>query len=282
MLELKPRVTFAGQPWPTPVSFDIPWLKGVFYPAQLSRKERITSAIADGETRIEKVRAEAAGNVPTFGERRSNGTIYRTGNDQALQAAAHSVAQRQTVDAIRKIRLEIDAKVLADLQNMERASLTARTLMERVWDKISTLSRASGGMNTADVVTFKANYTQIIRGVAAIELHRLAQNAIDDGSPLSLVMLDCIRTENFGRKTNDRPFLNQALLDLIQVPEFTESVGDDAKPGLLRQVISLHKEAGTAWANFLGKVGQVSIQRIARGLADIRLDDTSVPVHGAE
>lgn len=274
MLELKPRVTFAGQPWPTPVSFDIPWLKGVFYPAQLSRKERIASAIADGETRIEKVRAEAVGNVPTFGERRANGTIYRTGSDQALQAAAKSVAQRQTVDAIRRIRLEIDAKVLSDLQNMERAAITAKTLSERVFDKISCLSRANAGMKVADVVAFKSNYAQLIQGNAAIELHRLAQNAIDDGSPLSLVMLDCIRTENFGRKTNDRPFLNQALLDLIQVPEFNEAVGDDSKPGLLRQVINLHREAGNAWANFLGKVGQVSIQRISRGLADTNLADS--------
>jgi len=277
MLTLHPRFDFAGQPWPQPVtSFSLDWLKGTFLPAQQARRARVTAAITEGEARVAKARKEAVGNVPLIGERRSDGSVYQTGADQQMQQHARTIAERQTVEAIRKIREEIDDKCLEDLKSMERAAITARTLSERVFDKLSCLGRVSAGMNAADLAAFKSHTANLVRGVAAIELHRLAQNAIDAGDPLSLVMLDVIRTENFGRKKDDRPFLNQSLLDLISVPEFDAAVGTEERPGLLRQVVALHKETGTAWASFLGKIGQASVMRIARGLATVKLSAAAV------
>jgi len=268
MLTLNPRIDFGGQQWQPPVaSFDLAWLKSTFHPAQVSRRDRVIAAIADGEGRIAKARKDAVGNTPVIGDVRADGSVYRNSAHQQLQAAAKSVADAQVVNAIRKIRLEVDGKALADLQDMERASLTAKNLSERVFSQIQCLSRVSiTGWTAADLVGYKANYAQLIRGIASIELHRLAQGCLDDGSPLALIQLDVIRVENFSRKKDDRPFHNATLLDLINVPEFATAVGTESQPGLLRQVISLHREAGTAWAGFLGRIGQASIQRIARGL----------------
>ena len=284
MLTLNPRIDFGGQQWQPPVaSFDLAWLKSQFHPAQVSRRDRVIAAIQSGEARVEKARKDAVGSVPVIGDVRPNGSVYRSAAHQQLQAAAKSVADAQVVNQIRAIRTEIDSLVLADLQNMERASLAAKTLSERAFSQIACLGRVNmTGWTTADLVAYKANYASLIRGIAAIELHRIAQGCLDDGSPLALIQLDVIRVENFSRKKDDRPFHNATLLDLINVPEFNAAVGTESQPGLLRQVISLHREAGAAWAGFLGRVGQASIQRIARGLSDRKLDTTSIPIDGAE
>ncbi len=283
MLELKPRIDFGGSPWPSPATFSLEWLRGTFYPQQAARRDRVLAAIAAGEKRIAEVRKGAASNVPVFGERRANGTIYRDAQAQQLQDAARSLADAQAVDQIRKIRQEIDGNVLPDIQDMERAAITARTLSERVFDLINCLSRVTiPGMGLPEMIALKSNYASLIRGVAANELHRMAQAAIDDGSPQSLIFIDCIRMENSGRTKDDRPWLTASLLERINVPEHNEAVGTEAKPGLLRQVVALHKEAGTAWAGFLGRVGQASVMRIARGLAGIKLDRTGLPAAGSE
>jgi len=281
MLTLNPRIDFGGQAWPSPVSeFSLEWLKSNFYPAQRTRHDRVIAAIASGEAQIDKARKQAVGGVPQFGDRRANGTIHMTGADQQMQQAAEKVAHHQVVNAIRKIRETVDAECLDTLKAMERAAITAKTLSERVFTKIACLSRASAGMKEADLMALKANYATFIKGVAPIELHRLAQAAIDAGDPVSLVYLECIRVENFNRKKDDRPFLNASLIDIINVPEFNAAMGDDARPGLLRQVIDLHRDAGIAWASFLGKIGQASINRIARGLSAVKLAKDGLPAAG--
>ena len=98
-LTLHSRVDFGGRPWPSPVSeFSLAWLKSNFHHQQVQRRDRVMTAIADGEKRIDKVRKEASGNVPEFGEKRTNGTVYRDAQSQDLQRQAHRVAERQTVD----------------------------------------------------------------------------------------------------------------------------------------------------------------------------------------
>ena len=108
-------------------------------------------------------------------------------------------------------------------------------------------------MKQPELAALKANYATLIRGMAPIELNRLAQNAIDDGSMQSIVLLDCIRVENFGRKhKDDRAFENAALLQLIRVAEH-----DQAQP-LLQQVIDHYNVAYAAWADFSGKANRAT------------------------
>lgn len=98
---------------------------------------------------------------------------------------------------------------------MHRASYTAQTLSARVFDKLSCLSRFTAGLGKLELAALKANLALFVRGMSAIELHRLCQNSIDDLSPQSLVLLDVIRVENFGRKKDDRAFENARLVSLI-------------------------------------------------------------------
>ncbi|MBY0506444.1 MAG: hypothetical protein K2X03_21175 [Bryobacteraceae bacterium] len=276
-IPLRPRVPFgpaddpASQaPWPpngiAPSTFSLEWLEKTFLHQQETRLREVNAAIADGTKRIEALRAEAAPSLIEIGQRQANGTVLRTAAEQRLQQEVASHAQKQVVHRIIGVRKELDSVVPPIINTMHRAAHSARTLSARVFDKISCLSRFSAGLKYADLAALKASYATFLRGMAAIELNRLAQNAIDDGSVQSIVLLDCIRVENFGRKhKEDRAFENAALLQLIRVTEH-----DQAQP-LLQQVIDHYNIAYAAWADFSGKTNRATTLRIGHALGKLSL-----------
>jgi hypothetical protein len=144
---------------------------------------------------------------------------------------------------------------------MARASLTVDTLRERVFDKISCLARAGvTGLKAPEVMAYKASVMNAYRDVSPVELNRLIQAAIDDGSGDSLVVLDVLRMLNFSRPKDDRGGENARLLALANVPEFTE-----AAP-LLDEVQDLNKQANLLWAQFQNHSNRVSIMKMSAGL----------------
>ncbi len=276
MLALKPRIDFGGQPWPSVVpEFSLSWLKSTLVPAQLARHNRILAAIKAGEAKIEAVRKDATNRLPVIGEKRPNGLVFVTAEERVLQAQIRSHAERQTALEVAQLRNSVDKACNADLLDMDRATATTKDLSERVFSKIACLSRVVADLSNKDVINFKSGYASFIRGISAIELFRLAQEAIDEGSPLSLVKLDCIRIENFARSKDNRAFSNQVLLDLISVPEFNTA------SGLLNEIVDLRNAAGGEWAGFMGNIGQASLMRIQRGLANRSLTVNSVPILNA-
>ena len=122
----------------------------------------------------------------------------------------------------------------------------------------------------------KADYSEALDKTEPIELAKIAQRAIDDGSAQSLVLVDCLLRENFRRPRSERNFLNANLLDLVNIPEFNE-----ADP-LLRQVVDLNNQGLTAWADFSGQVNRATTLRMGAGLGRMELAPASVGPQGAE
>lgn len=246
--------------WNPPVSqFDYKWLSGSFVPQQRDRAARVTSAIAEAHKEIEKIRAQAA-SPATVGDRLPNGVVLRTANSLAAERIVRTNAQQQLVRDIIVVRNKLDPTVPPILRDMERASLAADTLKQRVFDKISCLARANADMKAADLMAYKAATIAVVHHVAPIELNRMIQACLDDGSPLSLVTLDVLRMENFARKRDDRAADNARLIALVRVPEF-----DKAQP-LLQEVQDLNKQALLAWAQFKDHSGRVNIMKMSMGL----------------
>lgn len=278
-LELLPRVPFgpAGSPgeqapWPVPVSaFNLSWLKGTFVPSQRDRLAKVTDAITAANTQIEKLRSQATAPIEV-GTRQPNGNVLRSGNDAQLERTLRTHAQRQTVDAIIRIRQDLDPTVPPILRDMARASLTADALRQRVFDKLSCLSRCSlTGLDRAGFAALKANYAAILKDLAPIELFNFAQRCIDDSSAESLPLLDSIRLENFRRKKDDRAFMNARLVDLVNVPEFNE-----AQP-LLDDVQAINKQALLVWAEFHDQAGRANLLRTGVGLT--KVGQHTAPIH---
>jgi hypothetical protein len=107
-------------------------------------------------------------------------------------------------------------------------------------------------------MALRAHYAIILKASESAELGSWAQMAIDSGDA---VLADAVHRENFGRKSSDRPFRNQALLDKLSVPDF------DAAQGYLNEVVLARQEAGLIYAKFENASGQSSIKRIAVGLS---------------
>jgi hypothetical protein len=271
MLELLPRVPFGPvndpaqcAPWPQSVSaFNLAWLKGVFTPAQRDRLASVTDAINAATTQIEKARSQAV-NPIEVGNRLPNGTVLRTANDAQLEHTVRTHAAKQVVGEIIKIRNATDPIIVPILKDMARASLTADTLRQRVFDKLSCLSRASlQGLDRAAFAALKANYAAILKDLAPIELTAYAQRAIDDGSAESLALLDSIRLENFRRKKDDRAFLNARLVELVIVPEFNE-----AGP-LLDEVQTANQTALKMHAQFHDHSAHARVMKMTSGLGKL-------------
>lgn len=257
------------KPWNPPVSqFNLAWLKSSFVPFQRDRLAKVMAAIEDANKEIEKLRA--GGTQPeVIGDRMANGIVLRSGIEQVMQRERRTVAQKQLLNSIIELRKPLDKIVTPILRDMERASHTAETLAERVFNKESCLARATltSAGDRASFAALKANYAVMLKGLAPIELFYMAQRCLDDGSPEALPLLDSIRVENFGRSKSDRAFLNAALLALAVVPEFNE-----AQP-LLEEVKQCHKQALLAWAAFANATNGVSTMKIAMGLNKFNVKD---------
>jgi hypothetical protein len=226
----------------------------------------VTAAITDGSKRIEGIREEASSAPIKIGEDRGNGLIYRSAAERRLQSEVDSHAQRQLLKRIIEVRNGLDQTVPPVIKVMQRASQSAQTLSARYFDRISCLSRFSAGLGKLELAQLKASFALFVRGMAPIELHRLAQNAIDDiTTPQSLVLLNIIRVENFGRTKDERAFENAKLLNLIPVPEF-----DQAQP-LLQQVVDAYNAALTAWVDFNGQINRGANLRIGHALGKQKL-----------
>ena len=252
MLELLPRIPFGNpsrpdeqSPWPgiPPLQFDLAWLQRDFAPAQQARLKQITDAIAAANQKIEQVRARAT-NGFELGQPTKNGVVLRTGAETRLMQEVQTHAQRQVVDQIIKIKNAVDPVALPVLRDMQRASLTAGTLAERVFSKIACLGRANAGLKFQELATLKASYMAMLAHIAPIELHRIAQACLDDASANSLPLLDCCRMVNFQRSRDDKSFLNATIVSLAQVPEY-----DTSQP-LLQSVIDANNTAVQQWAVF--------------------------------
>jgi hypothetical protein len=274
MLELYPRVPFGPAndpgsciPWPQLVSrFDVPWLKSTFVPDQRTRFTRVQEGIAAAQTHIDKLKAQApdAGKV---GRLAPNGNFLQDANDHILEMKIRTHAVQQLVSKIIEIRNGLGKLVPPILRDMSRASLTADTLRQRVFDKLSCLSRATlsslaGPDSRAGFAALKANYATMLAHLSAIELTACAQRCIDDGSADALPLLDSIRVENFRRPKEDRGFLNASIIQLAQVPEF------DQASALLDEVQQTEKAANLAWAAFLGQTDKASMMKMANALAN--------------
>ncbi len=273
MLELFPRVPFGPAndpgscvPWPAVVSkFDVQWLKGTFVQDQRTRLTRIQEGIAAAQTHIDKLKDEApqAGRV---GQLAPNGNFLQNADDLMLEKHIRTNAAQQIVRQIIEIRNGLGKLVPPILRDMSRASLTADTLRERVFDKLSCMSRASlsslaGPDSRAGFAALKANYATMLVHLSAIELTAMAQRCIDDGSADALPLLDSVRVENFRRPKEDRGFLNASIIQLAQVPEF------DQASILLDEVQQIDKAANLAWASFLGQTDKTSMMKMANALA---------------
>jgi hypothetical protein len=291
MLELLPRVPFGPAndpaqcaPWPKPVSaFNLEWLKGTFVVDQRDRLARIQAAISAANTHIEQVRLQASGPV-VVGVKAPNGNILRSGNDANLEHQLRTHAKNQIVAKIIEIRNSLDKLVPPLLRDSARASLTADTLKQRVFDKLSCMSRASVSglldrtvLDRAGFAQLKSDYANMLRHLSPIELTAYAQRAIDDGSADAICLLDSIRIENFRRPKDDRGFLNASIVQLAQVPEF------DAAGLLLDEVQAINKQANLLWADFLGQTNRATLLRMDNALSQLGKQlNSELPIYGTE
>jgi hypothetical protein len=285
MLELFPRVPFGpandpGQctPWPKPVSaFNLAWLSGTFVPDQRDRLARIQAAINAANTHIEKVRLEASG-APIVGTRAPNGNILRSGSDANLEHQLRTHARNQIIVKIVEIRNGLDKIVPPLLRDSARASLTADTLKERVFDKLSCLSRASlTGLDRAAFAALKSNYSNMLRDLSPIELTAYGQRALDDGSAEALPLLDSIRVENFRRPKSDRGFLNNSIIQLATVPEY------DAANLLLTETQQINDRALIIWADFQGMTSRANLMKMDNALTQLGKQlNSELPIYGTE
>ena len=263
----------AQAPWPIPASFSLDWLAKSFVPFQESNLRTVTESIDSATKQIESIRKEASGKAPQIGTVRLNGTILRTDAEQRLQREMDAHAKQQVAARIIEIRNSLDKTVPPILKTMHRGAQSAQTLSARFFDRLSCMSRFNPGLGKAELIALKANYSAIVRDMAPIELHRLAQNALDSADNLQqLVLLDVIRCENFRRPKDTRAFENAQLVNLIPVAEF-----DQAQP-LLQRVVDLHNEALAAWFDFSGKTNRATTLRMGHAIGQMKLKEQTVPV----
>jgi hypothetical protein len=274
-LELKPRIDFGGSPFQPPVSeFSLQWLSQQFVPAQRARRDTVMSACAVANKQIDDARRKAAEGLPVIGDKRADGSVLQSPLHLEQQRIVKSVSDQQVADVIRNIKLEVDAKVIPLLKDMHKASLVVVDLQARIFDKLSCLARVNADMNDRDEMAYRAHCVVLVTGAEPIVLHRLAQSAIDRGAPQDLILIHAVLCENIKLPRDRRAFSNAALLNLLEPPEFI------AAAPLLAKVVDLEKEAGAAYANIAGHVGQVSLARISRGLAAVRLAKDGLPAMG--
>jgi hypothetical protein len=261
-------------PWPQPVSaFNLSWLKGTFVVDQRNRLGRVTTAIAATNVEIEKLRKEASAPIEV-GQRQTNGIVLRSGSDVAMERTLRTHAQNQIVRGIVALREPLEKTVLPLMRDIDRASQTSDTLRQRVFSKEACLSRASLTKIAGDRAAFaqlKADYAAWLKCLAPIELFNMAQRCLDDGSPEALPLLDSIRLENFRRPKDSRAFLNAKLLELAQIPEFTEA------SSILDEVQLIHKQAQLLWATFVNDTSRVSIMKMSLGLNKTGTKDPNDP-----
>jgi hypothetical protein len=189
-----------------------------------------------------------------------------------MQQERRTIAQRQLLNDIIEIRKPLDLTVVPVLRDLSRASFTADTLRERIFSKEACLSRASlAGLDRAGFARLKADYKTMLHDLAPIELFAAAQRALDDGSADSLPFVDAIRVENFRRPKESRAFLNAKLLELANVPEFTES------QGLLDEVKNCNQQALLLWAQFQDHSSRVSTMKMALGMSKLGVKDPNDP-----
>jgi hypothetical protein len=233
----------------------------VFVQDQRTRLTQVQEAIAAANTHIEKAKAQApqAGRV---GKLADNGNFLRTGDDYLLERHIRTNFAQQLVTEIVSIRNGLSKLVPPLSRDSARAVATATTLRERVFDKLSCMSRASlAGVTGAGFAALKANYATMLAHLSAIELTACAQRAIDSGSADDICLLDSIRVENFRRPKEDRGFLNASIIQLTQVPEF------DQASALLDEIVQIDKTANLIWADFLGRTDRTNMIKMANALA---------------
>jgi hypothetical protein len=199
----------------------------------------------------------------TLGTLLPSGAVHRTAEEQRIQRDLAALADRQVVDKIHRIKRDLDAVVPPIIKVMERASMTAKALQERVFDRYSCLWRVTAGLSRDAATALRANYAAILERAEPMELVKLAQRAIDEASPQSLLLVDCLLRENLGRSRDERRFQNAELLQLAVIPE-----ADEAAP-LLEEVVSLHKHALDTWAAFANSSFRMSTLRVRNGLATL-------------
>lgn len=274
-LPLHKRIDFGGSEFPTPVSeFSLQWLSGTFIPSQRTRRDTILSTCATANGRIDAARKRMATGQPVFGEKRKDGSVLQSPYHQQLDQMARSVADQQVADATRNILAEADTICIPILKDMHRASLTVVDLRERIFDKLSCLARVNADMNDRDEMAYRAHCAALVMGSEPVVLHRMAQAAVDRGSPQDLILIHAILNENIKLPRDRRAFANTELLSLLNPPEFAAAIP------LLAAVVDLEKEAGISYSQLAGKIGQVSLARIARGLAGVRLAKDGLPASG--
>lgn len=282
MLPLHSRIPFGPaneprlqQPWPFPLPspISVDWLSSNFLPYQQGKLREVTAAIAEATRKIETIRKDASTPV-TIGTMK-NGFLHRTEEEQLLLKKVERQAQRQVNHRILEIGAELDKVVPEILKHMHRMAQSAQTLSARYFDKLSCLSRFSAGLGKLELAALKADFAVLVRDAAPVELARMAQNAIDDASPQSIVLLDVLRRENFRRvKKDDKAFSNPELLALIPVVEF-----NTAQP-LLQQVVDIHNTALTEWLTFSNQTRRATHLRMAGELGALKLKENTVPIHG--
>lgn len=161
--------------------------------------------------------------------------------------------------------MRAEAVVRPVLDDMDRAVRTAQALSERVFGKMSVLARFKGDLTRREAVALRAHCTTVTAGQEGIVLHKMAQNALDGGTPEDMMMIYAILNANLRLNRDTRAFSNAELLALVEPAEFAE-----AHP-LLQAIVDLRNEAGTAFAELGAPSGQVALNRIARGLAQRKL-----------
>ena len=238
-IEIKPQL----------VPLDMNGLR-VFVRDQQARLTSLTSKIATANERIAALRKAAA--PPPKGVTGAERQVFQT------------VTERQLISDIGAIRREADKELTAIVRAMQTAADTAKEMGERHWDKWSVLRRATTGTGRTEAMQLRAAYATVLESVAGIELSRWAQYALDSGDP---VLCDAVLRENGARKTDDRPFLNATLLQLLPNAEHDEA------QALLNQALDLAQRGGLAYSEFeRGRYN--SVARIALGLkARQKIDD---------
>ncbi len=199
------------------------------------------------------------------------GTILVTSTGSSLRIESSCYAGTRTI----LIRNSLDKVVPPVIQTMERSALSAQTLAARYFDRVSCISRFSAGLGKLEVAQLKANYREFLRDMAPIELHRLAQNCLDSTENLrNIVLLDCIRVENFGRPKDSRAFENAQLVNPIPVAEF------DAAQPLLQRVVDLFNAGRAAWFDFTGNTARATALKMSQAFK-MKLGEQSAPIQGA-
>lgn len=250
-----------------------------FAATQKGLQTKVVSAIADATKQVDAARAAVT--VPIIGDSKRIGTAtvtLRTSEDARLQENLRSHAKRQTVRLLADIRDGLDKTVVPLIKTMNVNSNTAKEMAERQWSVLEVLRRSKGASTgtsgIVEAMDLRASYTAILHTCHPIELARWAQAALDTGDA---VLADCVVRENFARPRDQRAFMNQAFLSLLQNTEF-----EDAQ-ALLKAVTDYYQVALLEYSKFGREIGSVSLQRISMGLASARLnEDGSIDPKGAE